>query len=101
VFLNVCFALNADICSAKAHVRFTPKRCSATRYVCFGAKADIRLAAGSLILRPSAATRAARRWGPVVIPPGISKIVGRVVTNVVRVVISPVGRRIDWIAPVI
>jgi hypothetical protein len=23
--LNVCFAPNADICSAKGHVRFTPK----------------------------------------------------------------------------
>ena len=45
--------------------------------------------------------------GPVVVPPPprISTIVGhvvrRVITNVIRVVISPVGRRIDWIAPVI
>ena len=36
---------------------------------------------------------------PVVVPPpGISTIVGRIVTNVIRVVIR---RRIDWIAPVI
>lgn len=40
--------------------------------------------------------------GPVVVPPpGISTIVSRIVTNVIRVVISPVRRRIDWKAPVI
>ena len=39
---------------------------------------------------------------PVVVPPpGISTIISRIVTNVIRVVISSVRRRIDWIAPVI
>ena len=46
--------------------------------------------------------RLASATRPVVVPPpGISTIVRRVVTNVIRVGIGLVGRRIDWIAPII
>jgi hypothetical protein len=50
---------NADICSAKGHVRFTPKSdmCSATQYVRFVPKADSCSAANRVAIRAFAVVR--------------------------------------------
>jgi hypothetical protein len=56
---DVSFGSKADICSAKAHVRFTPEsgRMGATGDVRFGPKADVELemSAGTISIENSSA----------------------------------------------